>query len=52
MKLVVNARAVCESDLLIDIVDDAFEAIRDQYNVKIKTFFSECFGMMDEGYKD
>lgn len=52
MKLVVNARAVCESDLLIDIVDEAFENIRDQYNVKIKTFFSECFGMMDEGYKD
>lgn len=52
MKLVVNARAVCESDLLIDIMDDAFEAVKDQYNVKIKTFFSECFGMMDEGYKE
>ena len=52
LKLVINARAVCESDLLIDIVDEAFENIRDQYNVKVKTFFSECFGMMDEGYKD
>ena len=52
MKLVVNARAICESDLLVDIVDEAFEAIRDRYNVKVKTFFSECFGMMDEGYKD
>ena len=52
MKLVLNARAVCESDLLIDIMDDAFEAVKDQYGVKIKTFFSECFGMMDEGYKE
>lgn len=52
MKLVVNARAVCESDLLIDIMDDAFDAVKEQYDVKIKTFFSECFGMMDEGYKD
>lgn len=52
MKLVVNARAVCESDLLIDIMDDAFDAVKEQYGVKIKTFFSECFGMMDEGYKE
>ena len=52
MKLVLNARAVCESDLLVDIMDDAFDAIKDQYGVKIKTFFSECFGMMDEGYKE
>ncbi len=52
MKLVVNARAACESDLLVDIMDDAFDAVKEQYGVKIKTFFSECFGMMDEGYKD
>ena len=52
MKLVLNARAVCESDLLVDIMDDAFDAVKDQYGVKIKTFFSECFGMMDEGYKE
>ena len=49
LRLVVNARAVCESDLLLDIVDDAFDAIAEKYNVKIKVFFSECFGMMDEG---
>ena len=49
LRLVVNARAVCESDLLLDIVDDAFDAVAEKYNVKIKVFFSECFGMMDEG---
>lgn len=49
LRLVVNARAVCESDLLLDIVDDAFDAIADKYDVKIKLFFNECFGMMDEG---
>ncbi|MEI3210507.1 MAG: GTP-binding protein [Lachnospiraceae bacterium] len=49
LRLVVNARAVCESDLLLDIVDDAFDVVAEKYNVKIKVFFSECFGMMDEG---
>ena len=49
LRLVVNARAVCESDLLLDIVDDAFDAVAEKYSVKIKVFFSECFGMMDEG---
>lgn len=49
LRFVVNARAVCESDLLLDIVDDAFDAVAEKYNVKIKVFFSECFGMMDEG---
>ena len=29
-----------------------FSALLEQYGVKIKTFFSECFGMMDEGYKE
>ena len=47
--ILVNARGVCESDLLLDIVDDAFDAIAEKYNVKIKLFFNECFGMMDEG---
>ena len=40
LRLVVNARAVCESDLLLDIVDDAFDAIADKYDVKIKLFFN------------
>ena len=49
LQLVINARAVCESDLLLDIVDEAFEVIAEKYNVKEKLFFNECFGMMDEG---
>lgn len=49
LQLVINARAVCESDLLLDIVDEAFEVIAEKYNVKVKLFFNECFGMMDEG---
>ena len=28
------------------------DAVKEQYGVRVKTFFSECFGMMDEGYKD
>lgn len=49
LRLVINARAVCESDLLLDIVDDAFDKIAEKYDVKVKLFFNECFGMMDEG---
>lgn len=49
MQLVINARAVCESDLLLDIVDEAFDTVAEKYNVKVKLFFNECFGMMDEG---
>ena len=40
---------MCIRDRLLDIVDDAFDAVAEKYNVKIKGFFSECFGMMDEG---
>lgn len=49
MQLVINARAVCESELLLDIVDEAFDVVAEKYNVKVKLYFNECFGMMDEG---
>ena len=48
-RVIVNARAVCESEFLADIMEEALDNICKKYNVKCHTFFIECFGMMDEG---
>ena len=49
VSMIVNARAVCESRLLARIVDDAVDAVCDKYNLDCQVFFTECFGMGDEG---
>ena len=49
MSMIVNARAVCESRPLARIVDDALDAVCDAYNLDVQVFFTECFGMGDEG---
>ncbi len=49
MSMIVNARAVCESRPLARIVDDALDAVCDAHNLDVQVFFTECFGMGDEG---
>lgn len=49
MSAIINARAAAESDIMGDIVDDALDTVSGKYNLKIKTFFLENFGMMEEG---
>lgn len=49
VSMIVNARAVCESRPLARIVDDAVDAVCDKYNLDCQVFFTECFGMGDEG---
>ncbi len=49
MRMIINARAVCESRPLARIVDDAVDAVCDKYNMDCQVFFTECFGMADEG---
>lgn len=49
MSMIINARAVCESRPLARIVDDALDAVCDTYNLDCQVFFTECFGMGDEG---
>lgn len=49
MRMIVNARAVCEARPLARLVDDAFDTICDKYNLDCQVFFTECFGMADEG---
>ena len=47
--LVINARAVCESEKLSEILQDAAEEAAEQAGAKMRVYFTECFGMMDEG---
>ncbi|WP_165252675.1 GTP-binding protein [Adlercreutzia sp. ZJ304] len=49
MRMIVNARAVCESRPMARIVDDAVDAVCDKYELDCQVFFTECFGMADEG---
>lgn len=48
-RIIINARAVCESRPLARIIDDATDTICDRYNLDCQVFFTECFGMGDEG---
>ena len=50
--IVVNARAVCESETFGDIVEDAMDAIKAKYNLKCRVIFTECFGFADEGRRN
>lgn len=49
LKVIVNARAACESKLLDQIMDEALEEASNKYNLDCQVYFTECFGMMDEG---
>lgn len=49
LSLVINARAAADSQDMSDIVNDALDSVSVKYNLKIKTFFMETFGMMEEG---
>ena len=48
-RMIINARAVCESRPLARLIDDAFDEICDKYDLDCQVFFTECFGMADEG---
>lgn len=49
MSMIINARATCPSRKLARIVDDAVDEVCDTYNLDCQIFFTECFGMGDEG---
>ena len=50
--IVVNARAVCESETFGDIVEDAMDAVKAAHNLKCRVIFTECFGFADEGRRN
>ena len=47
--MIINARAVCESRPLARLIDDAIDEVCEAYNLDVQVFFTECFGMGDEG---
>jgi len=49
ISLIINARAAADSQVMVDVVDDAIDAVTVKYNLKARTFFMEAFGMMEEG---
>lgn len=50
--IIVNARATCESELFGEIMEDAMDAIKEEYNLKCNVIFTECFGFADEGRRN
>ena len=52
MVVIVNARALCESGLMAEIMDDAIDSIKERHNLKCQTIFTECFGFFDEGRRN
>lgn len=49
MSMIINARAVCESRPLARLVDDAVDEVCGKHGLDCQVFFTECFGMADEG---
>lgn len=47
--MIINARAVCESRPLARLIDDAIDDVCEKYGLDVQIFFTECFGMGDEG---
>ncbi|MGI6216949.1 MAG: GTP-binding protein [Coriobacteriales bacterium] len=48
-RMIVNARAVCESRQMARLADDALDEVCEKHNLDVQVFFTECFGMADEG---
>lgn len=48
-RIVINARASCESMILTKIMDEALEEVSKKHKLDTQVFFTECFGMMDAG---
>ena len=49
LQVIVNARAACEADQFGILMDDALKEICQKYQMRCRVFFTECFGMMEEG---
>lgn len=49
LSLIINARCAADAVVMSDIVSDAVEIVSVKYNLKVRTFFLESFGMMEEG---
>jgi len=49
LSLIINARCAADPVVMSEIVNDAVDAVSGKYHLKVRTFFMETFGMMEEG---
>ncbi len=49
LRVILNARAACESEVLDFLMDGAVKATCRKFGMRCHVFFTECFGMTDEG---
>lgn len=49
LQVILNARAACESEVLDFLMDTALRETAAKYGLELHVFFTECFGMLDEG---
>lgn len=49
LSLIINARCAADPEVMADVVSDAVDEVSDKYDLKVRTFFMETFGMMEEG---
>lgn len=49
LSLIINARCAADPVMMTEIVDDAVDIVSVKYDLKVRTFFLESFGMMEEG---
>lgn len=49
LSLIINARCVESPTVMADIVADAVDEASEKYDMKVRTFFMETFGMMEGG---
>ncbi len=49
LSLIINARCAADPVVMADIVDEAVDSVSEKYDLKVRTFFMETFGMMEEG---
>lgn len=49
LSLIINARCSADPVVMADVVDEAVDAVSEKYNMKVRTFFMETFGMMEDG---
>lgn len=52
LAIVVNARAVCESETLGEVMEDALDAVKAAHDLKCSVLYTECFGFADEGRRN
>ena len=49
LSLIINARCAAEAEVMADVVADAVDDVSAKYNLKVRIFYMETFGMMEEG---